>query len=60
MDNTAFAGVIMGDTIVLVCYSFARPVSRRRDSRLAFTPAYDFDTQMIDCDISALLTVIFE
>jgi hypothetical protein len=47
VDNAAFAGVVVGDSVILVCDFLTRPVSRRRDSRFSFSPADDFNAQMV-------------
>jgi hypothetical protein len=39
MHNAAFAGVVMLDTVILVCDFLARAVGRRRNRRLAFPTA---------------------
>jgi len=51
MDNAAFSGIIMSNTVIFVCDFFTRTISRRRDSGLAFAAADDFNAQMIDSDM---------
>jgi hypothetical protein len=49
MHDTAFARVVMRDSVVFVRDGFARTVSRRRDSGLALAAADDLNAVVIDC-----------
>jgi len=49
MDNATFSDIIMSNAVIFVCDFFTSTISRRRNRRLAFAPAYDFNAQMVDC-----------
>ena len=50
MDNTAFAGVVVGHSVPLVCDFLAASVGGSGYGGFAFSPADDLDAAMVDCD----------
>ena len=48
MDNAAFAGVVMGYSVPLVCELFAASVGGCGYGWLAFPPAHNADVTMIN------------
>jgi hypothetical protein len=42
MDNAAFACVVVGDTVILICDFFSCPISGSGNRRLALATADDF------------------
>ncbi len=46
MSNPSLSGVVMSYSVILILDKFTASVSRRRDCRLAFAPADDFNTAM--------------
>jgi len=49
MYYAAFAGVVMGNSVIFICDGFSRPISRRRYCGFTLAPAYDFNAAMIYC-----------
>ena len=50
MNDAALAGVVMGQSVPLVCQLFPGAVGCCGNGRLALSPADDFNAAMVDCD----------
>ena len=50
MDNAAFAGVVVGYSVPLVCQLFPGSVGGCGYGRFAFPPADNLNAAMVDCD----------
>ena len=48
MDNTAFAGVVMGHSVPFVCQLFAASVGGCGNGRFAFSSAHNADVPMVN------------
>ena len=48
MDDAAFAGVVMGHSVPLICELFAASVGGCGNGRLAFSPADNADVAMVN------------
>ena len=49
MNYAAFAGVVVGDSVILIRDGLPRPISGGRNCGFAFATADDFNAAMIDC-----------
>jgi len=49
MHDTAFMGVVVEFSVILVCDFLGRTVSGGGNRRPSFTSADDFDAEMINC-----------
>lgn len=50
MNYAAFAGVVVGDSVILIRDGLPRPISGGRNCGFAFATADDFNAAMVDCD----------
>ena len=60
MNNAALFGVVMGDSVIMVCNFFSAPISGSGNGGFAFAARDYFDAAMIYRHSVALLSSLFK